>query len=155
LAAVGVNQNYAPIADVNSNAQNPVIGVRAFGGATGLVSELSTAQIHGFQDDGGISASVKHFPGHGDTDVDSHYGVPIIEKSEEDFRAEDLPPCQAAIDAGVDSVMTAHIVVPAPDPSGRPATLSHPILTELLRQEMGYEGVIVTDSLAMDGVRAE
>ena len=155
LGAVGVNQNYSPIADVNSNAQNPVIGVRAFGGDTGLVSDLSTAQVHGFQDDGGISASVKHFPGHGDTDVDSHFGVPIIEKTEADFRAEDLPPFQAAIDAGVDSIMTAHIVVPALDDSGRPATLSEPILTDLLRDEMGYQGVIVTDSLAMDGVQEE
>ncbi|MGC0252133.1 glycoside hydrolase family 3 N-terminal domain-containing protein [Pseudactinotalea sp. Z1748] len=155
LSALGINQNYAPIADVNSNALNPVIGVRAFGGDTELVSALSTAQVHGFQDDGGISASVKHFPGHGDTDVDSHYGVPIIEKSEADFRAEDLPPFQAAIEAGVDSMMTAHIVIPALDDSGRPATLSQPILTGLLREEMGYDGVIVTDSLAMDGVQEE
>ena len=155
LAAVGINQNYSPIADVNSNPMNPVIGVRAFGGATDPVSELTVAQVQGFQHDGGISASVKHFPGHGDTDVDSHYGVPIIDKSEADFRAEDLPPFAAAIEAGADSIMTAHIVVPALDDSGRPATLSRPILTGLLREEMGYDGVIVTDSLAMDGVREE
>ncbi|HLS14552.1 MAG TPA: glycoside hydrolase family 3 N-terminal domain-containing protein [Beutenbergiaceae bacterium] len=154
LSAVGINQNYAPTADVNSNAMNPVIGVRAFGGETGLVSDLTVAQVHGFQDDGVISASVKHFPGHGDTDVDSHYDLPVIEKSEEDFRAEDLPPFEAAIEAGVDSIMTAHIVVPALD-ADRPATLSHPILTGILREEMGYEGVIVTDSLSMDGVRTE
>lgn len=155
LSAVGVNQNYSPIADVNSNASNPVIGVRAFGGDTGLVSSLVDAQVTGFQDDGGISASVKHFPGHGDTAVDSHYGVPIIEKSLEEFRAEDLPPFEAAIEAGVDSIMTAHIVVPALDPSGRPATLSHPILTGLLREELGFDGVIVTDALTMQGVREE
>src|SRR5690625_2071820 len=154
LSAVGINQNYAPTADVNSNAMNPVIGVRAFGGETGLVSDLTVAQVHGFQDDGVISASVKHFPGHGDTDVDSHYDLPVIEKSEEDFRAEDLPPFEAAIEAGVDSIMTAHIVVPALD-ADRPATLSHPILTGMLREELGYEGVIVTDSLAMDGVRTD
>ncbi len=155
LSAVGINQDYSPIADVNSNALNPVIGVRAFGGGTELVSALTAAQVRGFQDDGGISASVKHFPGHGDTDVDSHYGVPLIDKPEEDFRAEDLPPFQAAIDAGVDSIMTAHIVVPALDPSGRPATFSSPILTGLLREEMGFDGVIVTDSLSMEGAREE
>lgn len=155
LAAVGVNQDYSPIADVNSNAENPVIGVRAFGGDTGLVSTLVAAQVHGFQDDGGISASVKHFPGHGDTAVDSHYGVPLIDKSEAEFRAEDLPPFTAAIAAGTDSIMTAHIVVPALDPSGRPATFSHPILTGLLREEMGFDGVIVTDSLSMQGAREE
>lgn len=155
LTAVGVNQDYSPIADVNSNAQNPVIGVRAFGGDTDLVSTLVTAQVHGFQDDGGISASVKHFPGHGDTAVDSHYGVPLIDKTEAEFRAEDLPPFRAAIDAGTDSIMTAHIVVPALDPSGRPATFSYPILTELLREELGFDGVIVTDSLSMQGARDE
>ena len=155
LAAVGVNQDYSPIADVNSNAQNPVIGVRAFGGDTALVSRLVAAQVHGFQDDGGISASVKHFPGHGDTAVDSHYGVPLIDKSEAEFRAEDLPPFEAAIAAGTDSIMTAHIVVPALDPSGRPATFSYPILTELLREELGFDGVVVTDSLSMAGAREE
>ncbi|WP_324650255.1 glycoside hydrolase family 3 protein [Georgenia sp. H159] len=155
LAAVGVNQDYSPIADVNSNAQNPVIGVRAFGGDTDLVSSLVTAQVHGFQDDGGISASVKHFPGHGDTAVDSHYGVPLIDKTEAEFRAEDLPPFRAAIEAGTDSIMTAHIVVPALDPSGRPATFSYPILTEVLREELGFDGVIVTDSLSMQGARDE
>src|SRR5690606_34275406 len=127
----------------------------AFGGDTGLVSTLVAAQVHGFQDDGGISASVKHFPGHGDTAVDSHYGVPLIDKSEAEFRAEDLPPFTAAIAAGTDSIMTAHIVVPALDPSGRPATFSHPILTGLLREEMGFDGVIVTDSLSMQGAREE
>ncbi|WP_370615166.1 glycoside hydrolase family 3 protein [Mumia sp. Pv 4-285] len=155
LSAVGVNQNYSPIVDVNSNAMNPVIGVRAFGGDTDLVSALGAAQVKGFQDDGGISASVKHFPGHGDTAVDSHYGVPLIDKSEEEFRTEDLPPFQAAIDAGADSIMTAHIVVPVLDPSGRPATFSAPILTDLLREEMGFEGVIITDSLSMQGAREE
>ncbi|GAA1707802.1 glycoside hydrolase family 3 protein [Isoptericola hypogeus] len=155
LASVGVNQDYSPIVDVNSNALNPVIGVRAFGGDTGLVADLGVAQLRGFQDDGGISASVKHFPGHGDTAVDSHYGVPLIDKSEAEFRAEDLPPFQAAIDAGADSIMTAHIVVPALDPSGRPATFSRPILTELLREEMGFDGVVVTDSLSMQGAREE
>jgi beta-N-acetylhexosaminidase len=155
LSAVGINQNYSPIADVNSNAANPVIGVRAFGGDTELVSSLVDAQVAGFQDDGSISASVKHFPGHGDTAVDSHYGVPIINKSLEEFRDEDLPPFEAAIEAGVDSIMTAHIVVPALDPTGRPATLSHPILSGLLREELGFEGVIVTDALTMQGVREE
>jgi beta-N-acetylhexosaminidase len=153
LAAIGVTQNFAPVADVNVNPDNPVIGVRSFGSDPGLVADLTAAQVRGYQDDAGISAAAKHFPGHGDTDVDSHYGFPVINHTREEWETIDKPPFQAAIDAGIDVIMTAHIQVPALDDSGDPATLSKPILTDVLRGEMGYEGVIITDSLGMAGVR--
>lgn len=154
LRAIGINQNFAPDADVNVNARNPVIGVRSFGSDPGLVSEMVAAQVEGYQSVG-VSSTAKHFPGHGDTDVDSHYGLPEINKSVEELREEDFPPFEAAIEAGADSIMTAHIVVPALDDSGLPATLSKPIMTGVLREEMGYEGLIVTDALTMEGVRQE
>jgi beta-N-acetylhexosaminidase len=152
LRAIGINQNFAPVADVNVDPRNPVIGVRSYSSRASLVSELTAAQVTGYRVEG-IAATAKHFPGHGDTDVDSHTGLPVIDHTREELESIDLPPFQAAIDAGVDSIMTAHIVVPALDPSGRPATLSEPILTGLLRDEMGYRGVIVTDALTMEGVR--
>lgn len=155
LRAVGVNQNFAPVADVNVNAQNPVIGVRSFGGDAGLVSGMARSQVEGYQEASNISSTAKHFPGHGDTDVDSHTGLPVITHSREELEQIDLPPFKAAIDAGIDAIMTAHIVVPALDDSGRPATLSKPILTGLLREEMGYNGLIVTDALTMAAVREQ
>lgn len=155
LAAIGVTQNFAPVADVNVNPANPVIGVRSFSSDPGLVSDLTAAQVRGYEEDAGISAAAKHFPGHGDTAVDSHYGFPTITHTREEWERIDRPPFQAAIDAGIDVIMTAHIQVPALDPSGDPATLSKPILTGVLREEMGYDGVIVTDSLGMAGVRAK
>ena len=153
LKAIGVNQNFAPVADVNVNPANPVIGVRSFGSDPDLVATLTEAQVKGYQDDAGIAAAAKHFPGHGDTATDSHTGMPVITHSREEWERVDRPPFQAAIDAGIDVIMTAHIQVPALDPSGDPATLSKPILTGILRNEMGFKGVIVTDSLGMQGVR--
>lgn len=153
LAAIGVTQNFAPVADVNVNPANPVIGVRSFGSDPQLVADLTAAQVRGYEEDAGISAAAKHFPGHGDTDVDSHYGFPVINHTREEWETLDKPPFQAAIDAGIDVIMTAHIQIPALDDSGDPATLSKPVLTGVLREEMGYEGVIVTDSLGMAGVR--
>ncbi|QRN96249.1 glycoside hydrolase family 3 C-terminal domain-containing protein [Archangium violaceum] len=152
LRALGINQNFGPVADVNSNPLNPVIGVRSFGVDPALVSGFVQTQIRGMQA-GGIAASAKHFPGHGDTDVDSHFGLPIISRSTQQLDAVDLPPFVAAIDAGVDAIMSAHIVVPSLDASGLPATLSRPILTDLLRGQLGYTGVVVSDSLAMAGAR--
>ncbi|WP_319641469.1 glycoside hydrolase family 3 protein, partial [Brachybacterium squillarum] len=152
LAAVGFTQNYAPLCDVNVNAQNPVIGVRSVGADPELVADLASAQLREAQKRG-ISATVKHFPGHGDTATDSHVGLPVIDHSREELDEIDLPPFRRAVEDGVDAIMTAHIVVPALDDSGVPATLSHPILTGVLREEIGFEGVIVTDSLAMEGVR--
>jgi beta-N-acetylhexosaminidase len=153
LAAMGITQNFAPVADVNVNPANPVIGVRSFGSDAGLVAGMTAAQVRGYEDDAGISSTAKHFPGHGDTAVDSHYGFPIITHTREQWETIDKPPFQAAIDAGIDAIMTAHIQVPALDDSGDPATLSKPIITGILRGEMGYSGVVVTDSLGMQGVR--
>lgn len=157
LRAMGVNQNFAPVADVNSNPLNPVIGARSFSARPGLAAELVAAEVRGYQSSGRpsetVSSSAKHFPGHGDAATDSHTGLPAITRSAEQWRAVDLPPFQAAIEAGIDSIMTAHIQFPSLDPSGMPATMSRPILTGLLREELGYQGVIVTDSLGMQGAR--
>ncbi|WP_189336056.1 glycoside hydrolase family 3 protein [Actinoplanes ianthinogenes] len=153
LRAVGINQAWAPDADVNVNPANPVIGVRSFGSEPKLVAAMTAGQILGFQVGANTSAAAKHFPGHGDTATDSHTGLPVITHTRAEWETIDAPPFKAAIAAGVDAIMSAHIVVPALDPSGDPATLSPPILTGLLRNELGYRGVIVTDSLEMAGVR--
>lgn len=153
LKAMGITTDYAPDADVNVNPLNPVIGTRSFSSHTDLVSQMVTAQVKGYQEDGGISATAKHFPGHGDTATDSHTGLPVITHTRQQWETVDAPPFQAAIKAGVDEIMTAHLLVPALDPSGDPATLSKPILTGILRDELHYRGVITTDSLAMQGVR--
>ncbi|MGH3350715.1 MAG: glycoside hydrolase family 3 protein [Nocardioides sp.] len=150
LDAVGVTQDYAPVADVNLNPNNPVIGIRSPGADSAAVSDIVGAEVGGF-DDGGISSIAKHFPGHGDTGTDSHYGLPEVTHTREELEAIDLPPFKAAIDAGIDAIMTAHVTVPAIDPSGEPATMSEPILTGLLREEMGFDGLIVTDALDMQG----
>ncbi|NHC12733.1 glycoside hydrolase family 3 protein [Motilibacter sp. E257] len=152
LRAMGVQQDYAPVADVNVNPANPVIGVRSFGSDPTLAATLTAAQVVGYQS-AGESATAKHFPGHGDTATDSHTGLPVITHTRAELDRIDLPPFRAAIRAGVDSIMTAHIVVPALDPSGDPATLSRPILTGVLRERLGFKGVVVTDSLDMAGVR--
>lgn len=150
LNSLGINMNFAPSVDVNMNPENPVIGIRSFGEDPDLVSRLGIAQMNAYKDEN-VLASAKHFPGHGDTDTDSHSGLPIIEHDLETLHEVDLKPFKAAIEAGIDSIMTAHIVVPALDDSGLPATLSKPILTDLLRDEMGYDGLIITDSLDMSG----
>jgi beta-N-acetylhexosaminidase len=152
LRAMGINQNFGPVVDVNSNPLNPVIGVRSFGVDPAQVSAFGQAQVRGLQE-GGTAAAVKHFPGHGDTEVDSHYGLPIIKRTREQLGAADLPPFAAAIGAGVDAIMSAHIVLPALDSSGLPATLSPTIMTDLLRGELGFQGVLFSDSLAMQGAR--
>ncbi|MFM9370255.1 glycoside hydrolase family 3 protein [Streptomyces sp. Da 82-17] len=154
LAAMGIRQNYAPVADVNVNPANPVIGVRSFGSDPQAVARLVAAQVEGYQE-GGVAATSKHFPGHGDTKDDSHYSLPTIHHTREQWNTLDAPPFEAAIAAGIDSIMTAHIVVPALDPAEDPATLSAPILTGILREQLGYDGVVVTDSLGMQGVRTK
>jgi beta-N-acetylhexosaminidase len=153
LKAVGVTQDYAPVSDVNINPNNPVIGIRSIGGDPDLVSDLASSQVEGFHA-GGVSAVAKHFPGHGDTGVDSHFGLPQVTHTLEQFHAIDLPPFEADIAAGVDTIMTAHVVFPAVDPSGAPATMSHTILTGVLRNELGFKGLIVTDALDMGGATA-
>jgi beta-N-acetylhexosaminidase len=153
LRVLGITQNFAPVADVNVNPQNPVIGIRSFGEDPTLVAQMIGRQVTCMQSREGVAATAKHFPGHGDTNVDSHTGIPLIGHSVAEWQTIDAPPFQSAIAAGIDSIMTAHIVVPALDPSGDPATLSRPILTGILREQLGYRGVVITDSLGMAGVR--
>ncbi|WP_405830191.1 MULTISPECIES: glycoside hydrolase family 3 N-terminal domain-containing protein [unclassified Streptomyces] len=152
LAALGIRQDYAPVADVNVNPANPVIGVRSFGSDPHAVAALVAAQVRGYQG-AGVAATAKHFPGHGDTETDSHVGLPVMRHTRAVWEELDEPPFRAAVKAGVDAVMTAHIVFPALDPSGDPATLSRPIVTGILRERLGFQGVVVTDALDMAGVR--
>lgn len=154
LRALGIRQNYSPVADVNVDPANPVIGVRSFGADPHSVAELVAAEVKGYESSR-VASTAKHFPGHGDTITDSHAELPYIHHTREQWGQLDAPPFRAAIDAGIDSIMTAHIVVPALDASEDPATLSHPILTGILREELGYDGVVVTDSLGMEGVRTK
>ncbi|MEB3311297.1 MAG: glycoside hydrolase family 3 N-terminal domain-containing protein [Snowella sp.] len=151
--AMGINWVLAPIADVNNNAENPVINIRAFGETPEIVSALVTSFIQGSQEYP-VLTTAKHFPGHGDTATDSHLHLPIIPHSLDRLEQVELPPFQAAIAAGVDSVMTAHIRVSAWD-EANPATLSPAILTGQLREKMGFNGLIVTDALIMGGVVQE
>ena len=150
LAAVGVNLNFAPVMDVNNNPQNPVIGRRSFGELAELVSRLGTAYIRGLQHNG-VLATAKHFPGHGDTTVDSHFDLPTVNHGLERIHALELQPFRAAIDADVAAIMTAHIVYPAFD-TDRPATLSPTILTDLLREELGFDGLLITDDMEMKAI---
>ncbi|GIE77496.1 hydrolase [Actinoplanes philippinensis] len=151
LADAGITLDYAPDADVNSNPGNPVIGVRAFGAEPHLVARHTSAFIRGLQS-AGVAGCAKHFPGHGDTAVDSHHDVPVIDRSEAELAACELVPFRAAIAAGARAVMTGHLLVPAWD-RDLPATLSPRILTGLLREELGFDGLIVTDGIEMQGVR--
>ncbi|GLY06181.1 MULTISPECIES: glycoside hydrolase family 3 protein [Actinoplanes] len=150
LADAGITLNYAPDADVNNNPGNPVIGVRSFGAEPHLVARHTAAFLRGLQS-AGVAGCAKHFPGHGDTSVDSHHDVPVIARSLDELDACELVPFRAAIGAGARSVMTGHLVVPAYDPE-LPATLSPRILTGLLRGELGFDGLIVTDGIEMRGV---
>ncbi|MER5872520.1 glycoside hydrolase family 3 protein [Streptomyces sp. NPDC002044] len=150
LAECGVNLNWAPSADVNSNPDNPVIGVRSFGADTHLAARHTAAYVEGLQT-AGVAACTKHFPGHGDTNVDSHHALPRIDVDLGTLQARELVPFKAAVAAGTKAVMSAHILVPALDPT-RPATLSPQILTGLLRKELGYEGLIVTDGMEMHAI---
>ena len=152
--ALGIQWIFAPVADVNNNPQNPIINLRSYGEDPAQVSRHVAAFIDGAHSDpdNRVLVTAKHFPGHGDTDVDSHLGLPRLEVSRERLDAMELKPFQAAIAHGVDSIMTAHMAVPALDPSGMPATVSHNVLTALLRDELKFKGLIVTDSMAMQGL---
>jgi beta-glucosidase-like glycosyl hydrolase/CubicO group peptidase (beta-lactamase class C family) len=149
--AAGVNQTYSPVVDVNNNAGNPIINIRSYGETPELVSVLATAFIRGCQENG-LIATAKHFPGHGDTDVDSHSNLPVINADRERLEKVELPPFRSAIEAGVKSIMSAHISIPALDPGGYPATLSSAILTDLLRNDLRFEGFVVTDAMNMGGI---
>jgi beta-N-acetylhexosaminidase len=146
LGRAGIDLDLAPDADVNSNPANPVIGVRAFGSDSALVALQTAAWVEGLQS-AGVAACVKHFPGHGDTEVDSHLALPV---AGDDPRRGALAPFQAAIAAGVKAVMSAHILVPSMDEL--PATLSRAILTDLLRGELGFDGLVVSDGMEMRAI---
>ncbi|MEQ4718193.1 glycoside hydrolase family 3 N-terminal domain-containing protein [Nonomuraea sp. B19D2] len=147
LAAAGINLDFAPSADVNSNPDNPVIGLRAFGADPALVSRHTRAFVRGLQS-AGVAACAKHFPGHGDTSVDSHHGVPVVS---DDGIEDALLPFREAIKEGVKAVMTGHLLVPSYD-AELPATLSPKVLTGLLREELGFPGMIITDGIEMAAV---
>lgn len=162
LSSLGVNVNFGPSLDVNNNPDNPVIGVRSYSSNPELVSKLGIETIQGLQRQN-VAATAKHFPGHGDTATDSHYGLPLVTHNKDRLQAVELLPFQNAIDEGVDMIMTAHVQFPAFDDTtyiskkdGQeilvPATLSKKVLTGLLREEMGFEGVIVTDALNMKAI---
>ncbi|MFC1726118.1 glycoside hydrolase family 3 N-terminal domain-containing protein [candidate division KSB1 bacterium] len=148
--AVGIHQTYSPVVDVNSNPFNPIINIRSISEDPELVSRLASAYIRGCQENG-LIATAKHFPGHGDTDTDSHSGLPVINADIKKFENIDLKPFKTAVEAGVKSIMTAHIKVPALQ-DNIPATLSSKILTGLLRKQYGFDGLIVTDALEMKGI---
>jgi len=150
--AIGIHVNFAPVADVNNNPRNPVINTRSFGEDPAVVAQLSAAYVRGLAE-GGMIATLKHFPGHGDTDVDSHLGLPLIAHPRARLDRIELPPFRAGIAAGAAAVMTSHIELPGlePDPA-RPATLSRRIVTDLLREELEFDGIIYTDSMRMRGV---
>ena len=147
---IGINWIYAPVADVNNNPENPVISLRSFGDTPDVVAQLVAAFIEGAKPYRALTCA-KHFPGHGDTATDSHLDLPVVSHSESRLAQIELPPFKSAIAAGVDSIMSAHLLVPAWD-SQRPATLSNAILTGQLQHRLGFEGLIVTDALIMGGV---
>ena len=162
LSAVGVNTNFAPDADVNNNPNNPVIGLRSFSSSPQLAAKFTTAYIEGVQSQN-IATTAKHFPGHGNVATDSHTGLPSIDATKDELYQTELVPFQAAIAAGTDMIMTAHIQFPnvveekiysskQDEHMSPPATLSREILTDLLRNELNFDGVIVTDSMTMNGV---
>lgn len=149
---LGVHVNFAPVVDVNNNPSNPVINFRSFGAYKKQVAQMGIAYMRGLQDNG-IMACAKHFPGHGDVATDSHLDLPIIKKSLEELKATELYPFQKLTDAGVQSMMIAHLSVPALDQTPHlPTTLSRKVVTDLLRHEMGFNGLIFTDALNMKGV---
>lgn len=150
LNLFGFNMNFAPILDINSNPQNPVIGDRAFGADKDIVSKLGVQTMKGIQSQGVISV-VKHFPGHGDTSVDSHIGLPRVDHGLERLREFELVPFARAIENGADAVMVAHILFPQIDPDN-PSTLSKTIITDILKGEMGFEGVVITDDMTMGAI---
>ena len=152
LVAWGFNMNLAPVLDVNSNPRNPVIGIRSFGSDAKRVAEIGVGYAQGLQD-AGVVAVAKHFPGHGDTDVDSHYGLPVLLHDRARLFDVELRPFARAFAEGLPAIMTAHIVLPMiAEGTGVPATVSHKVLTGLLRDELAYDGLVITDGLEMQGI---
>ena len=162
LEALGINVNFAPSVDINNNPKNPVIGLRSFSSDPEIVSEHGLSYIEGIKEHN-VAVAAKHFPGHGDTDVDSHFGLPVVDKSFDELMDNELLPFKAVMDADTDMIMTAHIQFPqlesetkVSDEDGSdillPATLSPAILTNLVRDEMAYEGIVITDALNMEAI---
>ncbi|MFS0688646.1 beta-N-acetylhexosaminidase [Sporosarcina sp. 179-K 8C2 HS] len=152
LKALGINWNLAPVVDINNNPKNPVIGVRSFGEKPADVAEMAKHSILGMQE-AGVMTTLKHFPGHGDTSVDSHLDLPVIDHNLDRLHAVELIPFKECMAAGADAVMSAHVYFPAlEDKENVPATLSHSVITGLLREELGFDGVITTDCMEMDAI---
>ena len=150
LSLTGVNLNFAPVLDVQSNPNSPIIGDRAFAGEPARVIEIAAAWAQGLRD-GGVIPCGKHFPGHGDADKDSHFDLPIVRKSMDELQATELPPFAHACRNRIEALMTAHVAYPALDPK-LPATLSKAIVTGLLRHQLGYDGVVFSDDMEMKAV---
>lgn len=150
LRSVGLNLDFAPVLDVNSNPDNPVIGDRSFGNQPDLVARVGIQAMKGLQASG-VASVVKHFPGHGDTSVDSHVGLPVVQHDLERLRSLELVPFQAAVEQGADAVMVAHILLPQLDDE-HPASFSGAVINGLLRQELGYDGVVMTDDMTMGAI---
>ena len=150
LKLLGFNVDFAPVLDVNSNPKNPVIGDRSFGSRPALVAKMGVAEMNGIAE-GGIIPVVKHFPGHGDTSVDSHLDLPVVRKTQTELEALELVPFRSAIESGAEAVMVAHILFPKLDPDV-PASLSRNVITGLLRGKLGFDGVVITDDLAMGAI---
>lgn len=153
LRSLGPNFNFAPTVDVNSNAQNPVIGTRSYGDDPHAVGAFAAQSVRGLLE-GGVLCTAKHFPGHGDTDLDSHLALPCVDKPMEELEKVELVPFKAAIDAGVTAVMTAHILFPQIEPDPIPATMSRRIMKGILRDKLGFQGIIVSDCMEMAAIRS-
>ena len=155
MLAMGVNMFLGPDVDVNTNPLNPVIGVRSYGSNVDLVTQMATQGVEGVQSTG-VSAVTKHFPGHGDTSVDSHRDLPVVPHPLERLESLEFKPFEAAMQAGVDGIMTGHLYLPRIEPQQNlPATLSRTVVTGLLREQLGYQGLVLTDSLDMDAIKKE
>ena len=152
LKDFGIDMNLAPVLDVNSNPRNPIIGVRSFGTDPQTVCEFSTAYMKGLQSQG-ILCCGKHFPGHGDTDTDSHIAFPVVNKTREETEKMELIPFRRAIGEGIEAIMSAHVVFPALEPDRVPSTVSRRVITGLLREEMNFRGVIISDCMEMEAVQ--
>lgn len=148
LRGLGANFNMAPVLDVNNNPANPVIGVRSFGDSAEKVTAFGVASAKPYENSGVLCCG-KHFPGHGDTAVDSHLGIPLLEKTEEELEALELIPFRAAVEAGIPAIMISHVMFPNIEPERVPCTMSRKIVTGILKEKMGYEGLILTDCMEM------
>ena len=153
LSGMGFNMNFAPVLDVNSNPDNPVIHLRSYGDDPKAVASFASTWIKGLQE-GGVVSVAKHFPGHGDTGEDSHFALPTVNKTLDQLKETELIPFETAIRSGVSAIMTSHILFPKIEKEKIPATLSKTIITDLLKDELGYNGIVISDSLQMDAIQS-